>query len=100
MEKLLYVMLIERGENYRRMTKAVAERHVGNIKKLDDGGLLHLCGITKGLKGVAGMIILKAESLEAAEEICRAEPLVVEGFATYKLITLKVADKENNYLLK
>ncbi|MCI9529695.1 MAG: hypothetical protein HFF16_08360, partial [Angelakisella sp.] len=43
--------------------------------------------------------ILRAASYEEAEELCRAEPLVVEGFATYQLKMLQPANRENNYLL-
>ena len=99
MEKYLYVIFIERGKIYNRMTKAVAERHVVNIRKLDDEGKLVLCGAFKGYPGVAGMLIIKAQSFEEAEEICKSEPLVLEGYATYKLRTLQAANKENNYLL-
>ena len=45
------------------------------------------------------MYILRAASYEEAEELCRAEPLVVEGFATYQLKMLQPANQENNYLL-
>ena len=45
------------------------------------------------------MYILRAESYEEAEELCRVEPLVAEGYATYTLAALQVADKDNNYLL-
>ena len=38
-------------------------------------------------------------SSDLAEELCKREPLVTEGFATYKLKALQVADRENNYLL-
>lgn len=48
---------------------------------------------------MAGMFILKAESKEAAEAICKAEPLVEGGYATYTLHALQVADRDNNYLL-
>ncbi len=41
----------------------------------------------------------KTESYEEAEALCRQEPLVAEGYATYILASLQVADKENNYLL-
>ena len=99
MEKWLYVMFIERGKTYNKMTKAVVERHVANIKRLDDAGSLELCGVFKGYPGVAGMMILRAESYEAADTICQTEPLVAEGFATYKLRALQVAERENNYLL-
>ena len=93
MENQLYVMFVERGKTYNKMTKAMAERHVAHIKNQDDNGRLALCGLLKGLPGVAGMLVLKAQSYEEAEEICKAEPLVVEGLATYKLVTLQVADR-------
>ena len=72
---------------------------MANIKALDEEGRLELCGVFKGYPGVAGMYILRADSYEQAEELCRREPLVLEGFATYKLKALQVADRENNYLL-
>lgn len=99
MDKWLYVMIIERGKSYNKMTKAVVERHVANLKNLDDNGNLELGGVFKGYPGVAGMYILKAKSYEDAEELCKLEPLVAEGYATYKLKALQVANRENNYLL-
>ena len=99
MEQWLYVMFIEKTKTYNRLTKAAVERHVANIKALDDEGHLELCGVFKGYPGVAGMYILRADSYEQAEELCRREPLVLEGFAAYKLKALQVADRENNYLL-
>ena len=98
MEQWLYVMFIERGKSYNKMTKAVVERHVANIEKLDDNGQLELCGAFKGYPGVAGMLILRAGSYEEAEALCKQEPLVVEGYATYKLRALRVANRDNNYL--
>ena len=99
MEQWLYVMFIEKTKIYNKLTKAAVERHVANLKNLDENGHLELAGVFKGYPGVAGMYILNAESYEAAEELCKLEPLVVEGFATYKLKALQMASKENNYLL-
>ena len=99
MEKWLYVMFIEKTKTSTRLTTAAVERHVANIKALDEEGHLELCGVFKGYPGVAGMYILRAGSYEEAEELCSREPLVTEGFATYKLKALQVADRENNYLL-
>ena len=99
MDKWLYVMFIERGKTYNKMTKAVVERHVENIRALDDEGHLELCGVFRGYPGVAGMVILRAENIEAAEALAKREPLVIEGYATFKLRPLQVANKENNYLL-
>ena len=100
MEKLLYyVMLIIRGKTYNKINKEMVIKHVENIKKLDEKGKLVLCGPLKGYPGVAGMIIFKAESHEEAEKICKSEPFVAEGYATYKLVTMQVGNKDNNYLL-
>jgi len=99
MEKLMYVMMIERGKTYNKINKAMVIKHVEFIKKLDDDGKMALCGATKGYPGIAGMIILKTGSFEEAEAICKTEPFVVEGYATYKLFTLRVGDRENKYLL-
>ncbi|MCL2244934.1 MAG: YciI family protein [Treponema sp.] len=101
MKKLLYyVMLIERGKNYNKINQAMVVKHVEYIKKLDDNGQLVLCGPLKGYPGTAGMIIIKAKSYEEADVICKSEPFVAEGYAAYKLITLEVGNKDNNYLLK
>ena len=99
MEKHLFAMFIERGKAYNTMTKAVAERHVANIRALDDSGKLEYCGVFKGFPKIAGMLLLRADSREEAEEICKSEPLVVEGFATYKLYDFKAANRDNNYLM-
>lgn len=99
MEKWLYVMMIERGKTYNKITKAVVEKHVEHLKNLDESGKIELCGVFKGYPGVAGMVIIKAQSYEEADEIAKQEPLVTGGYATYKLHSLHVANKENGYLL-
>ena len=99
MEKWLYVMIIKKGKSYNKVTKAVITRHVENLKKLDAEGKIELCGPFKGYPGVAGMVIFKTNSYEEAEALCKLEPLVAEGYATYTLASLQVADKDNEYLL-
>jgi len=99
MEKPLYVMLIERGKTYNKINKAMVVKHVEHIRKLDDAGKLELCGPLKGLSGIAGMVVLRAENLEEAHAICKTEPFVAEGYATYKLSEMRVGNRENNYLL-
>ena len=99
MDKWLYVMMIKRGKAYNKVTKAAITRHVENLRRLDELGKIALCGPFKGFPGSAGMVVFKTESQEEAEALCQQEPLVVEGFATYTLAALQVADKDNNYLL-
>lgn len=95
----MYMMLIEKSKTYNRITKKVVEEHVANIRKLDDAGKLEICGVLKGYPGMAGMYILKVENREEAKKLCDSEPLVVGGYATYKLIDFLSANRENNYLL-
>lgn len=95
----LFVMMIEKSKTYQKVTKAVITRHVENLRALDERGVIELCGPFKGYPGMAGMVIIRAQNIEEAKEICKQEPLVVEGYATYKLSTLLVANQENNYLL-
>jgi len=92
-------MLLEKTKTYNRMNKAAVIRHVDNIRKLDDNGSLELCGVLRKCPGFAGMIIVRANSYTEADEICKHEPLVVDGYATYKLMSLQVGNRENNYLL-
>lgn len=99
MEKLMYMVIIEKGKSYDEMTMEIISKHVENIKRLDDQGKLEICGVFKDYPGMAGMYILKTESREEAEELCKMEPLVTSGYATYRLITLQIANQENNYLL-
>ncbi|MCI8652018.1 MAG: hypothetical protein HFF05_06250 [Oscillospiraceae bacterium] len=99
MENAMYMMLIEKSKTYNRITKKVVEEHVANIRKLDDEGKLEICGVFKGYPGMAGMYILKADSREEAKALCDSEPLVVGGYATYKLVDFFAANRENNYLL-
>ena len=99
MEANTYVMLIKRGKTYNRINRTMVLKHVENIKKLDDDGRLVLCGSTKGYPGVGGMIIFKAENDADAKAICESEPFVAEGYATYEYFSMRVGNRENNYLL-
>ncbi len=90
----VYVILINRKKDY---TTDVINIHVEHLKRLDKNGQLVLCGPFKDYAG--GIVIIKADSIKEAKIIAESDPLVVEGFSTYKLRTLELADKENNYLL-
>ena len=75
MEKLMYMVMLEKSKTYNKMTKKVVTEHVENIRRLDDEGKLEICGVFKGYPGMAGMYILKADSREEAEALCDREPL-------------------------
>lgn len=99
MENLMYLMMIKKSKSYNKLTRQAIVEHVENIRKLDEEGKLEICGVFQGYPGMAGMYLLKTESREEAEEICKSEPLVVGGYATYQLAGLQIANRENNYLL-
>ena len=101
MEKLMYMVMLEKSKTYNRVTKKVITEHVENIRRLDDAGKLEICGVFKGYPGMAGMYILKTESREEVEEICKSEPLVVGEYIIGKFNhqRLQIANRENNYLL-
>ena len=99
MQAAMYMMMIEKTKTYNKITKHVIIEHVTHIRELDDAGKLEICGVFKGYPGMAGMYILKTENRIEAEEICKREPLVAGGYASYKLINLQIANRENNYLL-
>lgn len=64
MEKMMYLMLIEKSKTYNKMTKQVVTEHVENIRRLDDAGKLELCGIFKGYPGMAGMYTINQVLVE------------------------------------
>jgi len=99
MDKWAYIMFIEKTDAFDKVTKEAIARHVAHIKTLDDNGQLILAGPFKGYPGVVGMVVFKAQSPEDAEAFCKADPLVLEGYAPYTLRTLRAANRENNYLL-
>ncbi|MDE6946140.1 MAG: hypothetical protein K2P14_03035 [Anaeroplasmataceae bacterium] len=99
MGKMKFIMMIEKSKTYNKMTKQVVVEHVNHIKKLDDAGRLEICGVFKGYPGMAGMYILNVDCRDEAEVICNSEPLIIGGFATYKLAEIQLANRDNNYLL-
>ena len=49
MEKWLYMMFIEKTKTYNRLTKAAVERHVANLRELDDNGHLELAVVLRDI---------------------------------------------------
>lgn len=92
MNKKLYVMLME---NKIPLTQKVIEEHVKHLREIDEQGFLYLCGPFNDYDG--GMVVLNASSLEEAFKIANLDPFVKEGFKSFSIRTLEVANKENNY---
>lgn len=49
MEKIMYMMMIEKSKTYNKVTKKVIVEHVENIRRLDDEGKLEICGDRKSV---------------------------------------------------
>jgi len=92
MNRLLFVILLEKR---RQFDAAVIARHAEYLRSLDASGQLVLCGPFVDYPG--GMVIIRADSYEEADAISRSDPFVAEGFETYVIRTLEVADKESGY---
>ena len=43
------------------------------------------------------MVILKCKNIEEARAIAESDPFIKEGYKTFELRTLRIANKENNY---
>ena len=78
MNDVVYVMMIEKGKTYNKLTKVAINRHVENLRNLDEADKIAFCGAFQGYPGVAGMVAFKTKTLEEAKELCKQEPLVIE----------------------
>ena len=71
-------------------------RHIAYVKSLDDAGKLVLAGPFENFPG--GMVIVRAESIEAATEIAKSDPFVSEGVRRFEVRKWHLANRENGYL--
>ena len=44
-----------------------------------------------------GIVILECKNIEEAKAIAESDPFIKEGYKTFELRTLNIANKENNY---
>ena len=77
-------------------TKELVRAHVAHLKKLEEQGLLELCGPFPEHGG--GIVILRNVTKEQAAEIAEADPFVSSGAETFELRKLEVSCRENNHL--
>ena len=73
----------------------IVKKHVQYLKKLDDSGKLLLCGPFTDYDG--GMVVLECRNIEEARAFAESDPFIEEGYKTFELRTLSIANKENNY---
>lgn len=91
---IVYLMMMD---NHRPLSIDVIERHVEHLKRLEQQDKLVLCGPMLDYEG--GLVILHADSKEEAALLADADPFIAEGYKTYQLFTIQLADQYNQYLI-
>ena len=84
-------------ENAKPLNEEVVKLHVEHLKELDRQNKLVLCGPFTDYPG--GMAVFTAENLTEAMEIAQKDPFIAQGYKTFSLRTLEVANEGNDYLL-
>lgn len=92
MVEMNYIYLMK---NIKPLSIEVVKKHIEHIKTLDNLGKLVLCGPFTDYEG--GIVILKGCDINEAKSIADEDPFIKGGYKTYELITLRVANRENNY---
>ena len=90
-----YAILLNKVDG-RQTTPEIIARHIEHLRKLDDAGKLVLAGPFEDCPG--GMVIVRADSLDAAKQIAASDPFVSEGVRTFEVRTWLLATRENGYL--
>jgi uncharacterized protein YciI len=88
----VYVQLVDKRKPF---TADVIERHIAYLRGLDKDGRLVLCGPFTDFPG--GMVVIRASSREEADRIVQSDPFIAEGYETYNLRTLEVADASTDF---
>ncbi len=92
---LRFVVLLHPVEG-RERDEPLIRRHVGFLKQLESAGQLDLAG--PFVDGSGGMLVLKVEYPEQAEEIAGRDPFVVEGVARPEIRAWRLSNADNNHL--
>lgn len=95
MEFRRYVILLDQIRGV-KTTEAHIREHVQFLKKLDLNGQLELCGPFIDHKG--GMVIIKAKSIEEANEVAQSDPFVKSGVRSFQIRSWQLSCEENNHL--
>ncbi|MFP4977193.1 YciI family protein [Paenibacillus sp. CN-4] len=92
-EDIRYVIMLHR-ENKPDLN--VIRAHVRYLQELERAGQLVLSGPFSDYAG--GMVIIRAESREAAEAIALRDPYVTNGISRYELRTWELSHEGNGHM--
>ncbi len=79
-----------------RLTRDLIQAHVAHLKKLEDEGLLELCGPFGGRLG--GMVILRGVDEDRARAIMLADPFVSSGAEQAELRQWNISSRDNRHM--
>jgi len=83
-------------EDKNPLNHEIIVRHIEHLRRLDEAGSLVLCGPFTDHPG--GIVVFRAEDKPAALRIAQSDPFIAQGYKTFELRTLEVADASNGYL--
>ena len=91
--RLYYMVFLRRGPNWTAAATAeavkVGQAHRANIDRLTKEGLMVVAGPFEGTSGeraLAGIFILRVESMEAAKAAVESDPAVTAGRFVYEIV--------------
>ena len=82
-------------DNIKPLNMDIVREHVEHLRQLDEAGKLLLCGPFTDCGG--GMVVLECGDPEEAKAIAQSDPFIREGYKTYELRTIRIANKDNHY---
>lgn len=96
LEQFVYILRVVRPgmltEGFTEAEQSSRDRHVAYVSALADAGVVLLAGRTQvNDERSMGLVILQAESDEAAREYMHNDPAVAEGIMTAEFFPYKVA---------
>lgn len=83
--------------NRNPLDASIISRHISYLERLDQTGRLVLCGPFVDEPG--GMVVFRADSMDEAHKIAQSDPFIQEGYKSYTIRTMEIADASNHYLL-
>ncbi|SDN22375.1 YciI family protein [Paenibacillus jilunlii] len=94
-EDICYVIMLSPTPQDRR-DMDIIRAHVKHLQELERSGQLVMCGPFSDSPG--GMVIIRAESREEAEQIAQRDPYILTGIRSYELRTWGLSHAGNRHM--
>jgi uncharacterized protein YciI len=84
-------------QNIKPLNQSVIHEHVEFLKWLKTEDKLIICGPFTDYPG--GLVVIHALNKDEAKKLVELDPYIKNGYKSYELRTIELANEENNYLL-